>query len=63
MNQTEFNNLEQITKITLQHYNNATAFDPNWYKVNEFRVLKSQVINAHFNFRPGTNSAQCITTL
>jgi hypothetical protein len=34
MNQAEFNNLEQITKTTLQHYNSATIFDPNWYKVN-----------------------------
>lgn len=25
-------NLEQITKMTLQHYANATAFDSNWYK-------------------------------
>ncbi|CAD5209675.1 unnamed protein product [Bursaphelenchus xylophilus] len=30
--QAEINNFEQSTKITLQHYMNATHFYPSWYK-------------------------------
>lgn len=29
---TEFANLEQLTKVTLQHYANATQFHREWYK-------------------------------